>query len=72
MSKALAVLILLALGCVLAFIIAMIMALPVMWLWNYAAVDVFHAPVIDFWHAFGLNFLCGLLIRSSSASSSSK
>lgn len=32
-----------------------------MWLWNWVAVDLFSAPVIDYWTAFGLQWLCHIL-----------
>lgn len=35
--------------------------LLVMWLWNWIAVELFAAPIIGFWQAFGLSWLCHLL-----------
>lgn len=32
-----------------------------MWLWNWVAVDLFGAPAIGYWTAFGLQWLCHLL-----------
>lgn len=32
-----------------------------MWLWNWIAVDLFGAPVIGYWTAFGLQWLCRIL-----------
>lgn len=32
-----------------------------MWLWNWIAVDLFGAPTIGYWTAFGLQWLCNLL-----------
>ena len=32
-----------------------------MWLWNWIAVDLFGAPVIGYWTAFGLQWLCHIL-----------
>lgn len=32
-----------------------------MWLWNWIAVDLFGAPVIGYWTAFGLQWLCYIL-----------
>jgi hypothetical protein len=61
--------------CVLGFGIALLMAYPTMWLWNYVMPFAFpNAGIaeLDFWHAFALNFLCGILFKSSSSSSSSK
>lgn len=36
----------------------------VMLLWNWIAVDLFGAPVLSFWVAFGLRWLCSLLFKS--------
>ncbi len=33
----------------------------IMWLWNWIAVGLFNAPVITFWQAFGIGWLCNLL-----------
>lgn len=51
---------------------SVLMALPVMWLWNAVVPDLFNLPVITFWQAFGLTLLCSFLFKSSSSSSSSK
>lgn len=57
-----------ATGCLLIFlvvlsVIALIFLGPVitMWLWNWIAVDLFGAPVIGYWTAFGLQWLCRIL-----------
>lgn len=36
----------------------------VMFLWNWVAVDLFNAPVLSFWVAFGLRWLCSLLFKN--------
>lgn len=36
----------------------------VMLLWNWVAVDLFGAPVLSFWMAYGLCWLCSLLFKS--------
>lgn len=36
----------------------------VMVLWNWVAVPLFGAPVLTFWVAFGLRWLCGLLFKT--------
>ena len=36
----------------------------VMLLWNWIAVDLFGDPVLGFWMAFGLRWLCSLLFKS--------
>lgn len=37
---------------------------PVMWLWNYVCIDMFQFPKIDFYHAWALMVLCGILFKS--------
>lgn len=39
-------------------------SLLVMLLWNWVAVQLFNAPVLTFWVAFGLRWLCGLLFKT--------
>lgn len=60
----------------LAFVFgaAVILALPTMWLWNALVPDITKEALtpISFWQALGLNFLCGILFKSSSVSSSSE
>lgn len=57
--------------CAFVAVLALILALPTMWLWNYAATAALAgAREIGFWQALCLNLLCGLLVRSGSASSS--
>lgn len=34
-----------------------------MWLWNWIAVDLFALPVIGYWQAFGLEWLCNILFK---------
>lgn len=48
-----------------AFCIMCAHALIVMLLWNWVAVGLFGAPVLGFWMAFGLYWLCSLLFRSN-------
>lgn len=54
----------LAVGLVIV-IVALLMALPVMWLWNAILPDVTKGAVteLNFWQALGLNFLCSILVR---------
>lgn len=57
-----------ALGCLAIFlmvlgILALLFLGPAitMWLWNWIAVDLFGAPTIGYWTAFGLQWLCRIL-----------
>jgi hypothetical protein len=47
---------------------AALYAFPIKWLWNYAAVDMFGLHEINFWHAWALGALCGLLFKSKVSS----
>lgn len=47
---------------------ALFTALPVMWLWNWLAPELFGLKTISFFQSLGLCFLCGLLFRSGSSS----
>jgi len=49
----------------LSFILSLLLAFPIMWLWNWLCVDLFHLPAITFWQAFGLNILIHMLWPSS-------
>ena len=51
----------------LSFGMLCLQAWLVMLLWNWIAVGLFGAPVLSFWLAFGLRWLCGLLFRSKTA-----
>ena len=60
--------VLLIIGCVIlalavAFGVMCLQAWLVMLLWNWVAVGVFGAPVLKFWLAFGLVWLCSLLFK---------
>ena len=48
--------------CVIALIALLFIGPAItMWLWNWIAVDLFGAPVIGYWTAFGLQLLCHIL-----------
>lgn len=48
----------------LGFGIMCLRSLIVMLLWNWVAVSLFGAPVLSFWVAFCLRWLCSLLFKS--------
>ena len=48
-----------ALLLVIAF--AFLGPLVTMWLWNWIAVDLFTLPIIGYWEACGLTWLCHIL-----------
>ena len=45
--------------------VALILGLPLMWLWNWIMPELFYLNTITFWQAVGLNLLTGILFRSS-------
>ena len=47
----------------LSFGVMCLRAWFIMLLWNWVAVGLFGAPVLDFWMAFGLRLLCSLLFK---------
>lgn len=49
--------------------ISLLMALPVMWLWNWLMPKIFGLIVINFWEALGLCLLSSALFKSSSSTS---
>jgi len=44
---------------------AVILGLPLMWLWNWLMPTIFNLPEITFWQALGLNALSGILFKST-------
>jgi hypothetical protein len=48
---------------IILLVAALIFLGPVitMWLWNWIAVDLFTLPVIGYWEAWGLTWLCHIL-----------
>lgn len=60
-------------GIALIVVIGALLAVPVMWLWNGVLPNLFATNIIkpiDFWNAWGLLILCGLLFKGTSSSSS--
>jgi hypothetical protein len=50
---------------ILLVIIAILLALPTMWLWNWLMPEIFGLVKIGFWKALGLNLFTGILFRNS-------
>ena len=44
---------------------AVILGLPLMWLWNWLMPTIFNLPEITFWQALGLNALTTILFKST-------
>lgn len=57
---------------IVVFIFSAILALPIMWLWNYLMPEIFGLKEIGFWQSLCLLLFCGLLIKSSSGTTKSK
>ena len=45
--------------------VALVLGLPLMWLWNWLIPEIFYLDTITFWQAVGLNLLTGILFRST-------
>ena len=64
-------------GAFLAFIgiiavVAAILGLPLMLLWNWLMPTIFGVKYITFWQAVGVNILCGILFKSNGVSNNNK
>lgn len=51
--------------------ISLLMAFPVMWLWNWLMPMLFGLIKLNFWQSFGISLLTKLLFPSSSSNKSS-
>lgn len=51
---------------VVSIILAVLLGLPLMLLWNWLLPTIFGLPKITFWQAVGLNFLSAILFKNSS------
>jgi len=66
-----------ALGVILAIlilivglmIVGLVIAFPVLWLWNYAVVAVFGLPAINWGQAWALMVLSGILFKNTASKS---
>lgn len=54
---------------VVAFILGLFAAFPVMWLWNFVMPAVFGLTKITFWQAFALYVLSNMLFKSAARTS---
>jgi hypothetical protein len=70
MEKALAIAALFLSVIALLAVLSLVVAWPVMLLWNWLMPEIFNPPIISFWQACGLTMLCTLLFRSTGSSSS--
>ncbi len=57
-------------GIAVLLLVAALLALPVMLLWNWLMPDIFGLTTVTFWQALGLSMLAGCLTKGSSSSSS--
>jgi hypothetical protein len=49
----------------LVILLAFLLALPTMWLWNYLMPIIFGLIKISFWQALAMNLLSGFLFKST-------
>lgn len=52
--------------------VGLLIAFPIMWLWNYLMPEIFGLTTIGFRQAFALHILCNILIKGVSTSVSKK
>lgn len=52
------------------FALGLLMAFPIMWMWNYVMPDVFGLPLINVWQAFWGSFLIRLIFSGISTTTS--
>ena len=55
-------------GLLIIVIVAIILALPTMWLWNCLMPHLFGLVSITFWEALGINLLSGILFNKGGSS----
>ena len=48
--------------------ISLFAAIPIYYLWNWLMPAIFSIKSITFWQAWGINFLAGILFKSTSSS----
>ena len=60
------------LGLAVWFVLALVLSLPVMWLWNWLMPDLFNLPEISWIQAWGISLLSGFLFKGSSVSTNIK
>lgn len=52
-------------GLCIVFLFSLLLALPILWLWNSTMPDLFGLKMIDWWTAWKLSMLCGFLFKTS-------
>lgn len=55
----------------ITLVTALLVTLPVMWLWNALMPDIFGVVEIGFWQALGVSILSSILFKGSGSNSSS-
>ena len=70
MDEILSAIIVVAIVIVVIAVLSILVAFPVKWCWNYVMPYLFGLPVLNWGRAWCITFLCGVLLKSSSSSSS--
>lgn len=52
-------------GLCMLFFISLILALPILWLWNSTVPELFGLREIDWWMAWKISMLCSFLFKSN-------
>lgn len=53
----------------LIFILSLVMAIPVMYLWNWLIPDIFSLRELTYWESWGILILTGFLFRNINTNS---
>jgi len=59
------------LAIIIIAVVSLVAAIPTYFLWNWLMPAIFGIKVVTFWQAWGINFLTGILFKSSSSSKNS-
>ncbi len=51
-------------------VFSLLLAFPVMWLWNWIMPVIFGLTRVTFWQALGINLLCGFLFKGTTTTKS--
>ena len=49
----------------IVILVALLLGVPLMYLWNWLMPTIFGLPTIGFWQAVGLNFLASILFNKT-------
>jgi hypothetical protein len=71
MVSFLAAILAIAIAFFVMIVVDLVLAVPLMFAWDGVMPHVFHLPTISYWQAFAMLIVAGLLVKSTSSSTSS-